>query len=76
MKTRTEKQVRCEEASELKLLRRNKVKGFKTAQPGPGHRKKRHKVDLEPVIKVLPVSPTGLNGERDPITRVYSEDSA
>ena len=76
MKTRTEKQVRCEEASELKLLRRNKVKGFKTAQPGPGHRKKRHKVDLEPVIKVLPVSPTALPGERDPIIRVYSEDSA
>ena len=41
MKTRTEKQVRPEEAAELKLLRRNKVKSFKTRsvlspQSGPG----------------------------------------
>ena len=83
MKTRTETQLRAEprESAELKVLRRNKVKGFKakseSARPPGPRSKKRHKIDVlceEVRLPRLPavVEPPG----RDPMIRVYSEDSA
>ena len=82
MKTRrTETQLRSEprESAELKVLRRSKVKGFKAKADSahyhpPGPRKKRHKIDVLSEEARLPMLPALV--ERDPMIRVYSEDSA
>ena len=81
MKTRTEKLLRSEDTSELKLLKRNKVKGFKAksdvSQYQHGPRKKKHKIASEaPEERVIKVLPVPAEQGRDPIIRVYSEDSA
>ena len=80
-RTRTETQLRAEprESAELKVLRRNKVKGFKakseSARPPGPRSKKRHKIDVLCEEVRLP-SPAVEPPARDPMIRVYSEDSA
>ena len=62
--------------TELELLRSHKLRSHKL-RADTGSRRKRQRWGERPtVINVVPASDTDLDPDRDPIIRVYSEDSA